>query len=236
MATVGTQAAVLNESWQQRQKNPRPAAYFTLGGLPVLIEMEWPFHASTAGADFHVIHGRATLADGSELHADVSVHLSAVIKEALPSLEPRDTESAVVNAIRKDLDRKQLELMKSGKRQPVPVSSRHYDFKNHKLIFTKATDAQIEDFLAKKVFWLGAKLGGPDARVWIADPYDADYLNTTPAGLLQAAQALAAQGVIRLEGEFASATQTLSGHAAELEAAMKAALHALEEKHKFERG
>jgi hypothetical protein len=233
---VGSEAAILNESWQQRQKNPRPAAFFTLGGLPVLIEVEWPFHASTAGADFHVIHGRVTLADGSGLHADVSVHLSAVIKEALPSLEPRDTESAVVNAIRKDFDRKQLELMKSGKRQPVPVSSRHYDFKQKKLSFTKASDAQVADFLQRKVYWLAFKLGGPEARVWAADPYDAEYLNTTTAALLQMAQALAAQGVLRPEGEFAAATQTLTARAAEFEAAMQGALHALDEKHRFERG
>ena len=233
---MGTETSIANESWQQRQKNPRPAAFLTLGGLPLLIELEWPFHASTAGADFHVIHGRATLADGSGIHADVSVHLSAVIKEALPSLEPRDTESAVINGIRKDFDRKQLELMKSGKRQPVPVSSRHYDFKNKKLIFAKASEAQLADFLLRKVYWLALKLGGPQARVWLADPYDAEYLNTTPAALLQAAQALAAQGAVRLDGESATATQVLTSRSAELDAALQAAVHALDEKHRYERG
>src|SRR4051812_30086089 len=65
--------------------------YMTLCGLPVTIEMRWPFHPATAGSDFHVIHGRMTLAAASgektDLHAELSVQITQVIKEALPSLD-----------------------------------------------------------------------------------------------------------------------------------------------------
>jgi len=34
-----------------------------------------------------------------------------------------------------------------GKKQPVPISSRHYNIKNHKLVFAKADDAQTREFM-----------------------------------------------------------------------------------------
>ena len=36
----------------QRSQNPNPDAYLTLAGLPVTIEMQWPFHGSGSGGDF----------------------------------------------------------------------------------------------------------------------------------------------------------------------------------------
>ena len=87
----------------------------------------------------------------------MAVQLSQTFKEQLHSLERQDSESAVVNALRKELDRKQLELLKSGKKQPVPISSRHYSMKNHKLVFAKADDAQMREFLQAKLFWLAFK-------------------------------------------------------------------------------
>lgn len=219
------------------QEKPTGAAaghFMTLGGLPLIIAMQWPFHRATAGSDFHVIHGQATLADGSGLHAEVSVQITQVIKEALPSLERAAAEPAVINAIRKDLDRKQLELIKSGKRQPVPVSSRHYDFKRNQLIFNQANDEDITAFIRRKVFWLSKLANGEDVR--IAEPLDLLYLNTTAEHMLELAQQnLAAHGLITLAKGWARPTGKLLGFAHQLEHEMKEALHALEEKHRFER-
>ena len=222
----------------QRSQNPDSDAYLTLAGLPVTIQMQWPFHGSGSGGDFYLLHGTMTLQDGSGLHADVAVQLSQTFKEQLPSLERQDSETAVVNALRKELDRKQLELVKSGKKQPVPISSRHYNIKNHKLVFAKADDAQIGEFLQAKVFWLAYKLSGEkrDARVWVADVYDADYMGTTSGHLLEIATALASEGLLKLDGEFASATDALVAHAGQFESTMKTALEALHAKHAFERG
>ena len=222
----------------QRSQNPNPDAYLTLAGLPVPIQMQWPFHGSGSGGDFYLLHGAMTLQDGSGLHAEVAVQLSQTFKEQLPSLERADSESAVVNALRKELDRKQLELVKSGKKQPVPISSRHYNIKNHKLVFAKADDAQIREFLQANVFWLAYKLGGDkrDAKICIADAYDADYLGTTAADLLEIAKALASEGLLKLEGDSAGATDALIARSGEFESKMHAALGALHAKHAFERG
>jgi hypothetical protein len=40
--------------------------WVTLTGLPLTIKLEWPFHLSTSGADFWVLHGDIELA-GSTL-------------------------------------------------------------------------------------------------------------------------------------------------------------------------
>ena len=209
--------------------------YVTLSGLPVRIELQWPFHASQSGADWFSLHGRIWLDDGGPLHADVAVNLTQVIKEALPSLEPDVAEPVVINALRKEIDVKQLELLKSGKRQPVPVSSRHFNFKTSQLIFTRATEQQLHDLLRHKAYWTAVRRGA-DARAWMADPYDALYTSAEASQLHEVARKLEREGLVRLEGENAVATPALLGQKEQIEREMREALQALEAKHAFEHG
>src|SRR5229473_1866230 len=164
--------------------------YVTLTGLPLSFRIEWPFHKSTSGADFWVLHGYIRLENSDGLHAPVAVNLSATVREVLPSLEPKDAEAPVINALRKEVDRRQIEFVKSGKLRPVPFSSRHYDFKRQKWVFGKATDDVIATFVERKVYW-ETKVGG-EKRVWIGDPTDAQYLETTPGHLVEIAGRLVA--------------------------------------------
>jgi hypothetical protein len=224
-----------------RAKNPKPNAYFTRLGLPVSIELNWPFHLSTSGADYYILHGdmklEAEVKDGTPLHALLSVHLSQTVKEALPSLEREVCESLIINSLRKEVDIKQLEFLKTSKRQPIPVSSRFVNFKTGKFAYDPYPKERTADFLVKKVFWLGYKMAGDTPTpVWIADPYDAEYLVTTTDKLMQAAQSLVRAGEVRLEGEFAIATDALTFRAGQLIEEMKQAHHTLEAKHEFERG
>src|SRR5579885_2115742 len=43
--------------------------WVTLSGLPLTIELKWPFHQSTSGADFWVLHGDIRLEGSEGLHA-----------------------------------------------------------------------------------------------------------------------------------------------------------------------
>jgi hypothetical protein len=208
--------------------------WVTLKGPPLTIRLEWPFHQSTSGADFWVLHGDIQLAGSEGLHAPVAVNLSQTVREVLPSLEPKDVEAPVINALRKEVDRRQIEFLKSGKLLPVPFSSRHYDFKRQQWVFGKATDDVMAEFVERKVYW-ETKLGGK--RAWIGDPTEAQYLQTTPAHLLEVAGRLvAAQGLLRIEGEFAEATPGLVNQAERFESARRAAAEELEKKHAYERG
>lgn len=209
--------------------------WVTLTGLPLTVELHWPFHQSTSGADFWVLHGDIRLEGSEGLHAPVAVNLSQTVREVMPSLEPQAAEAPVINALRKEVDRRQIEFLKSGKLLPVPFSSRHYDFKRKQWVFGKATDDAMAQFIERKVYWQ-TKLAA-DQRVWIADPAEAQYLQTIPAHLVEvAARLVGGQGLIRIEGEWAEAAPGLMNQAERFEASRRAAVEELEKKHAFERG
>jgi len=207
--------------------------FVTLTGLPLSFHLEWPFRKSTSGADFFVLHADIQLENSAGLHATVAVNLSATLREVLPSLEAKDTEGPVINALRKEVDRRQLEFVKSGKLVPVQFSSRHYDFKRNKWMFGKATDEEMALLVARKVYWQTRVVGG---TAWIADPTEALYVETSSEHLRDVAKKLEAQGLVTLDGEWAVASPSLMSQAEKFEIEMRAALEELEKKHAFERG
>lgn len=218
-------ATHLRES-ASRLRNPRPDAYVTLAGLPVSFShFQWPFHRSTSGADTYIVHGTLHLEDGAQspLHTLVSASMTVTFAEIVPAPEQPYAETFIYNAVRKTLDRGQLELLKSGNRQPVPVTTRYYSRWQKKFFFTDTDDRSRMDFLALKIYWLSGVLGGSQP-VWIADPRDAQYLNTTAAELQRMAADLAGQGTIVLDGEYAVATPALLSHGEEYHAKLQAAL------------
>ena len=199
------------EETAQRLRNPRPDCYFTVLGLPLSFSsFAWPFHASTSGADTFIVHGQINLETGAEsvLHAKVSASLTRTFAEVVAALEQPFAESFIYNAVRKTLDQGQLELVKSGNRQPVPVTTRYHSAKQNRFIFNDTTEQQRTHFLAGKIYWLSGVLGG-GGPVWVTDPRDAQYLNTTTEELAKAASALAKDGLLSLNGDWASATAKL---------------------------
>lgn len=205
--------------------------YVTLSGLPLLIQLKYPFHKSGSGADFWVLHGDIQLGNSDGLHAPVAVNLTATVRELLPSLEPHATEALVVNTLRKEVDRRQLEFVKSGKLVPVNFSSRYYDFKRSKWVFGHAADADITQLLTRKVFWHTRLVGG---NVWVGDPTEALYVESGVAKALEIARGLAESGLMTIEGEWASANAALMAQAEKFEADMKSTQAELEKKHAFE--
>ena len=205
--------------------------YVTLNGLPLLIDLKWPFHKSGSGADFFVLHGDVKLGNTDGLHAPVAVNLTETVREVLPSLEPKDAEVPIINTLRKEVDRRQLEFLKSGKLVPVQFSSRYYDFKRNKWVFGKANEEAIGLLLMRKVFWQTKLIGG---TVWIGDPAEALYVENTVGHVLEVARGLAESGLMTIEGEFASANAALMAQSEKFESDMKASQTELEKKHAFE--
>ena len=210
----------------KRLRNPRPECYVTLAGLPIAFgQFQWPFHQSTSGADTYIVHGEMHLADGGShnLHAKVAASVTLTFAEIVPAMEQPYAETFVYNAVRKTVDLGQLEFLKSGNRQPVPVTTRFYSRWKKSFVFTDTDDNERLNYLLLKVYWLSGVLG-QGKPVWIADPRDAQYLNTNEADLLRMASDKAGEGLITVDGEFAAATPALMERAPQYQAALEAAL------------
>ncbi len=207
--------------------------YVTRTGLPLSFKLEWPFRHAGSGADFDVLHTVITLENSDGLRALVAVNLSVTLREVLPSVEPKDTEAPIINALRKEVDRKQTEFVKSGKLVPLPFSSRHYNFKSKQWMFGKATDEEISVMIERKVYWQTRLIGGD---VWLGDPTEAMYMDTTSDHVREIAAGLARKGLLTLNGDKATALPTLMNQNERFETEMAASMRQLEEKHAFERG
>ncbi len=211
-----------------RLRNPRPDCYLSINGIPLSFRnFAWPFHRSTSGADSLLVHGEILLEDGLEsvLHAKISASMTVTFGEIVAAPEQPYAEGFLFNAVRKTIDQGQLELVKSGNRQPVPVTTRYYSVKQKKFVFNDTTEAQRSEFLAAKVFWLSGVLGA-GRPVWLLDPRDAQYLNTTVAALGETTRALASEGILHLAAntEFATPTDALMGHRTKYVAELQDAL------------
>ena len=174
------------------------------------------------------------VADGTDslLHAKISASMTVTFAEIVPAPEQPYAETFIYSAIRKTLDQGQLELLKSGNRQPVPVTTRYYSRWQKKFFFTDTDDAGAPAIPAdQSVFWLSGVLGNSQP-VWIADPRDAQYLNTTPEELIGAAAAFAAAGLVTVSEEkdgareFAAATPALLAREPEFRARLRAGVRA----------
>lgn len=211
-----------------RLRNPRPDCYVTQAGLPIRFDkFAWPFHRSTSGADTYLVHGVAHLEDGAggPLHAKIAASMTVTFADIVPAPEQPYAEAFIYNAIRKTLDQGQMEMIKSGNRQPVMVTTRYYSRWSKKFVFTDSDDESRMDFLALKLYWLSGVLGG-GAPVWIADPTDAQYLNVDVEQLQQAAAGLAREGLAQPDSDarFASAMPRLLDRAEHYRAVLADAL------------
>lgn len=202
----------------KRLRNPRPECYLTLHGIPLRFgRFGWPFHESTSGADTSLVHGEvwleaARLEEGGEsvLHAKIAASMTVTFRDVVAAPEQPFAEGFVYNAVRKTMDQGQLELVKSGNRQPVPLTTRYYNPKQKTFSFNDTSAEQRREFVAGKAYWLSGVLGGGEP-VWLLDPRDAQYLNTTVEDLRRAVDAMAAEGLVRVaaDAEYGAATEKL---------------------------
>jgi hypothetical protein len=207
--------------------------YITRTGLPLSFKFDWPFRHATSGADFEVLHAEITLEHSGNLRALVAVNLSATLREVLPSLEQKDTEGPIINALRKHIDHLQIEFLKSAKLVPLPLSSRHYDFKHGQWVFGQATDDEISLLIERKIYWQTKLVGG---NVWLGDATESLYVQTTTDHVADLAAGLARRGLFTMARRYARALPALMDQQERFEKEMNEAVQQLEQKHAFERG
>src|SRR5579872_5283503 len=204
----------------------------TLHGIPVTVELHWPYHPSPSGSDWFVLHGKMSLEDGSGRWAAVSVHLTRTVLEMLKTLDAEKTLAPTLCTVRKAADTKDIEFLKSEKLQPVPMSSRIYSVLTQEFTFHRANAEQIAEYLKRKAYW--QKKAGMAATP-VTEEMDMLYLGCKEDALLSAAQQLAAKGVIRLEGKNAVVAEGINAFAQEIESVAHKALEEIDAKHAYER-
>ena len=202
--------------------------YVTLHGIPLNMNLNFPFHPSAGGADYFVLHGNVALADGSGLYAEVAVHMSQVLKEVV-NVDGPMAVAAAVDSIRKTVDTKDIEFLKSTKKQPVHLSSRMWSIVQKKFTFHNATEEQVERFLEQKAYWT-KKVTGNNSL--LEDNNEALYLGVTQEKLNEIAKQMAAKGTIQLSNGKIEPGK-LDGAA--IEKRTTEALAAIAAKHEFER-
>jgi hypothetical protein len=87
--------------------------------------------------------------------------------------------------------------------------------------------------IERKVYWQTRIVGG---EVWLADPTEALYLDTTVDHLSEIASRLVRLGLFTVVRGRATALPALMDQRERFESEMATALKQLEEKHAFERG
>ncbi len=207
-------------------------SYVTLAGLPLSIELRWPFHRSTSGGDFDVLHGVVTLADGSGLHANISIHLSASVRELFPSLDQSHLAPIVINALRKWTDKKELEFLQSTKLQPLPLSSRFLQFKTKQWRFEEATDEQLVQLLKDSLYWNSYKTGA--GAISLTDPVELLYTGADASGFRAAAEKVVAEGFASLNGDSLAPSAKVAMAGSDFEKRASAAYEQIKQKHAFE--
>ena len=68
--------------------------------------------------------------------------MTVTFAEIVPAPEQPYAETFIYNAVRKTMDLGQLEFVKSGNRQPVPVTTRYYSRWQKKFLFTETNDEE----------------------------------------------------------------------------------------------
>ena len=201
----------------KRLRNPRPECYVTLAGLPVAFgQFQWPFHRSTSGADTYIVHGEMHLADGGthNLHAKI-----AAIGHADLCRDRARHGAALCGDLRLQRgaqDRRPGPVGVPEVRQPPARAGDHallQPLAEEVCVYRDQTTRSGCATCCSKVYWLSGVLG-EGKPVWIADPRDAQYLNTTEQDLLRMAGDEAGEGLMVLDGEFAAATPALMERAA----------------------
>lgn len=212
-ATQKYQAAVNNflRSLSFRARQPHPSHFLTLSGVPLALEIHWPFRP-IQDEDSYFVHVLCRVGAPWTHEANFTIKANQ-LDLGIPSFQPPVLEPFVVNGIRIRADLGKVEFHRVGQ-HPSTLQQIHLSqdlFKNREA----PTDAEIQEFMKRKIYWLGFRESDETALVAVADPYDCSYLGRQPQRLKQLARVLSATHKIALDesGDYASPTDELLSQA-----------------------
>lgn len=170
-----------------------PQTFYCRSGISIEVDIHWPWEAAIVGNSLQSWL-RIEVTDNSDSKVAVCIlpELFAPFDNATPFAKVR----AVVNRVRSAIDKGEVTFYERGKHpseyQKIGRDPSHSP--------SKASAPEIERFVAGKTYYLGFKAAESPGHVWIADPWDSDYLGgVTPKEMSQAAYILQARKFIELD-------------------------------------
>lgn len=196
------------ESLSLRLTHPQPQQFVTLSGVPIDLEIHWPFR-EVQTSDDRFVHVLARVGSPWSHEANFSVVLSGIDEFDIgPSLSPPTVEASVVNAIRFAVDANKVDFYPVGHH---PASLQQVRIVPSESGHAVVTDQKAKEYLRRKLYWVGFRAGDERTRVAIADPYDMLYLKQTAQRVRQLAVVMQANEELEVDatGKFASLTTKL---------------------------
>jgi hypothetical protein len=194
--------------WQfsKRLSNPFPDDFYASSGTPFNAEFRWPLKMHPS-RDVFWLHGTVVDLRFPKLVGKIAPAFSGPLLEFELKHKPFKLLEVLVNSIRTAFDNSSIEFYEKNGHpnllQEIPI----FDMP----VFSRFSDPAIGQFLAGKVNWLAFQRANKAGAVWIADPWDAEYLGVSVHELIRAAEILQARGLIEIsrDGDFASATDLM---------------------------
>jgi hypothetical protein len=191
------------EGLRRRIQNPAPNHFYCVSGIPTRIEIEWPIQwVPNRAASFVWVRIRDLRTGLSSQCSAIMTHQFEIMDVDL-KLNPFLREKLIVANIREAIDRDELRFYT---KEELPTELPSVRVQKPMSAVGKASHQQVQHFLLGKLYWLGFKQGDKTTRVWLTDPWDAEYLGTDEKSLLQAAQTLGAAELVDLDDEGFAAT------------------------------
>jgi hypothetical protein len=177
---------------EKRFEQPNPMDFYSRSGTAFNLEIRWPISA-IANRLASFVHVTV-----NDLRIPTLVARCAIIFPDFPgrSSNPFDRQREIVNRIRQALDQQEIAFYaKAAHPHEVPQLEAWPTGETS----LPANLSDIEQFLSGKVYWLAFKRKDRNAKVWVADPWDAQYLGVDAAALRQAAQIQDARDVLQVD-------------------------------------
>ncbi len=189
---------------EKRFKNVSPSLFFCSSGRLIQIDVEWP-HRPWSGrtASYVTVRVVDILTNEFAYCFVAQTHQQDMfeLKE-----DPFREYPGIANSIRKAVDSGSVTFYPSPADHPNDLQQ-----VNLTLGPTRPPATDVSSFLKQKVLSMGFRSGGRDTEVWIADPWDAEYLGVPDQSLQMEAEFLEAEEFFRLneDRDFGSAAKKL---------------------------
>ena len=198
---------------EKRIQNFSPHDFYCKCGRSINVEVWWPSNhlPNRAASWWKVVVSNPR---DPSLVARCTVIVTHLVRKDFRG-KPFHLLKAIVERFRLGVDENEVKFFTAASHPGTP---QEVWIKTEQPTKNVSSEAEVQRFLAEKVYWLGFERGDQRTKVWVGDPWDADYLGVTQQMLIRVAQFLRAQKLIRLDEteEFATAGDLLLQNAAAL--------------------